>query len=94
MTRVARINGNASKSNRATGPRPVDEPSAAELTAIEREWPLIAAELAVVDAEVAIAAAGDAVTKLDWRRLRHANRQVLSTAAALSADRRLGGEAA
>ncbi len=38
------------------GPAPLDElhgPSTADLTAIDAEWPLIAAELAVVDAEVA-----------------------------------------
>ena len=70
------------------------EPSAADLATIEAEWPLIAAELAVVDAEAAIAAAGDVVTELERRRLRRANRRVLSAAALLASGVRLGGEAA
>ncbi len=53
-----------------------DEPSAADLAAIEAEWPLIEAELAVVDAEIRLAAAGGR-SLLDWRRLRRAQRRVL-----------------
>jgi Family of unknown function (DUF6284) len=58
-----------------------DEPTAAELAAIEREWPLIAAELAVVDAEVTIADADGQPTELDVRRLRHAEAAVSELAA-------------
>lgn len=50
----------------------VDGPSRAELAAIEREWPLIAADLAVLDAELAILTADGEVTDLAWRRLTHA----------------------
>ena len=53
------------------------EPTAANLAAIEAEWPLIEAELAVVDAEARLLAAGRP-SPLDWRRLRRAQRRVLS----------------
>ncbi|WP_018638629.1 DUF6284 family protein [Parafrankia elaeagni] len=62
------------------------EPSARELAAIEREWPLIAADLAVLDAEITILdtdAAGQ-VSDLAWRRLAHAHAQA-RTARPLSA---------
>jgi hypothetical protein len=54
------------------------EPTAADLAAIESEWPLIEADLAVLDAE--IAALGHAVgpTPLDWRRLRRSRRRLLT----------------
>jgi hypothetical protein len=58
-----------------------DEPTAAELAAIEREWPLIAAELAVVDAEVTIADADGEASELNMRRLRHAEQAVSHLAA-------------
>ena len=49
------------------------EPSAKELAAIDAEWPLIAAELDVVDAEAALVRApGD----LTARRLAKAKRQL------------------
>ena len=53
------------------------EPTAADLAAIEAEWPLIDAELAVVDAEIRILSTGRPVP-LDWRRLRRAERQMLA----------------
>lgn len=53
-----------------------EEPSVAELAAIEEEWPVIAAEVAVVDAEAGVLAAGENVTDFHWRRLRHANRHL------------------
>jgi hypothetical protein len=56
-----------------------EEPTAADLRAIEAEWPLIEAELAVVDAEIRLAAAGGP-SPLDWRRLRRAERQALAVA--------------
>jgi hypothetical protein len=63
-----------------------DGPSAADLTAIEVEWPLIEAQIAVVDAEIAILTAGfRGPTDLDWRRLRRAEHQVLRAAAQLAA---------
>ena len=53
------------------------EPTAADLAAIEAEWPLIEAELAVVEAEARMLRPGGPVP-LDWRRLRRAERQVLA----------------
>ena len=70
------------------------EPTQQELREIEAEWPLIAAELAVVDAEIAAARAGDEMTELDRRRLRRATgrltRQLVADAAA---DDSFGGAA-
>lgn len=61
-----------------------DEPTAAELAAIDVEMPLIKAEVAVVNAEIAILCAPHCPTDLDWQRLRRARRQVLREAAALA----------
>jgi uncharacterized protein DUF6284 len=65
----------------------IDEPSAAELDAIEAEWPLIAAELDVLDAEITIINAADrgGPTVLDWRRLRRAEAYLTRVAAELAA---------
>jgi len=52
-------------------------PSEAELAEIELEWPLITAELELVDAEIRLLTADSAPTELDWRRLRRAERRVL-----------------
>jgi hypothetical protein len=52
--------------------RSADEPTAAALAAIMREWPAIAAELAVVDAEIAIALSDGATSVIDARRLQNA----------------------
>lgn len=54
------------------------EPTAAELAAIEAEWPLIEAELAVVDAQIRALSAAGGPSPLDWRRLRRAERRVLA----------------
>jgi hypothetical protein len=63
-----------------------DGPSPDDLAAIDAEWPLIAAELDVVDAEIAILNAGwRGPTDLDWRRLRRAEHLVLRTATQLAA---------
>lgn len=64
------------------------EPSAADLAAIEAEWPLIAAELDLLDAEITMLYAEDhgGPTVLDWRRLRRAEARVIRAAADL-ADR-------
>lgn len=63
----------------------VSEPTGADLAAIEEEWPLIAAELDLLDAEIALLYAADrgGPTELDWQRVRRARRQVLRTAANL-----------
>jgi hypothetical protein len=55
-------------------------PTAEDLAAIEAQWPLIEAELAVVDAEVRMASA-DSPSDLDWRALRRAQARVLRAAA-------------
>ncbi|GHG82800.1 DUF6284 family protein [Streptomyces griseocarneus] len=56
-------------------------PSAAELDAIEREMPLIIAELELLDAQIAVL---DRVpSELDARRLRRALRRVLAVRLAL-----------
>jgi hypothetical protein len=54
-----------------------DEPSAADLEAIEREWPLIEAERDLLDAEIALINAGREASALDHRRVRRAERRVL-----------------
>lgn len=58
------------------------EPSAADLAAIDREWPLIAAELDLLDAEITLIYAEDrgGPTVLDWRRLRRAQSRVTRAA--------------
>lgn len=52
-------------------------PSRRELRAIQAEWPLIAAELAVVDAEIAAARSGDDESELARRRLRRAQARLV-----------------
>jgi len=63
------------------------EPSAVDLAAIDAEWPLIAAELDVLDAEITMFYADDSggPSPLDWRRLRRAEARVTRTAAELAA---------
>jgi hypothetical protein len=56
----------------AAGPTPAD------LDAIEAEWPLIEAELGVLDAEIIMLGAAGGPSPLDWRRLRRARRRVLA----------------
>jgi hypothetical protein len=53
------------------------EPSAADLAGIEREWPLIAAELDLLDAQIAFINAGPYASALETRRIRRAERRVL-----------------
>ncbi|MGA5312292.1 DUF6284 family protein [Micromonospora taraxaci] len=59
------------------------EPTAADLAAIDTEWPLIAAELDVLDAEITMLYAEDhgGPSPLDWRRLRRAEARVTRAAA-------------
>jgi hypothetical protein len=61
-------------------------PSAAELAAIDAEWPLIAAELDLLEAEISIITAGPAASVLDRRRVRRAQRRVLAAGRELAAD--------
>ena len=63
------------------------EPTAADLAAIDTEWPLIAAELDVLDAEITMLYAEDhgGPSPLDWRRLRRAEARVTRAAAELAA---------
>ncbi|MEV0727705.1 DUF6284 family protein [Polymorphospora sp. NPDC050346] len=63
------------------------EPTASDLAAIEAEWPLIAAELDLVDAEISLIYAADhgGPTALDWRRVRRAERRVVRAAASIGA---------
>jgi hypothetical protein len=65
---------------------PDDEPSAEELAEIERESGLIAAEMALLDAEIRILYAEDDPSAVDWLRLRRALRDVLNENAELYAD--------
>lgn len=60
-----------------------DGPSTAELAAIQREWPLIEAEMALVAAEIRVLTAQPQPTVRDWHRLRAAERRVLREVAAL-----------
>ncbi|MEJ3745181.1 DUF6284 family protein [Actinomycetes bacterium KLBMP 9797] len=55
------------------------EPTSDDLAAIEAEWPVIAAEIDLVDAEARMAAA-DHPSELDWRALRRAEARVLKAA--------------
>jgi hypothetical protein len=64
------------------------EPTAADLTAIEAEWPVMAAELAVVDAEIAALSVASSPSPLDWRRIRRAEHQVLAARLRLLPGRR------
>lgn len=66
------------------------EPTPAALSAIEREWPLLDAELAVVDAQVALLSAEGGGSALDWRRLRRAEQRVLRETTALAARPKRG----
>jgi len=59
------------------------EPTARDLAAIDAEWPLIAAEIAVVDAEAAVAL--DETDGLAARRLSVARRSLSTVAAAFEA---------
>lgn len=52
------------------------EPTAADLAAIEEEWPLIAAGLELLAVEIGILTSSHDLTDLDWRRWRAAVRRV------------------
>ena len=61
-----------------------DEPTPADLAGIEREWPLLAAELELLDAEISYNNAGSSVSDLDRRRIRRAEHRVLTIACELA----------
>lgn len=63
-----------------------EEPTAADLAGIEAEWPLIAAELDLLDAQIALINAGPRASELETRRIRRAERRVLEVGREL-ADR-------
>jgi hypothetical protein len=63
-----------------------EDPSAAELAEIEQEWPLIAAELNLLDAQIAYINAGPYASVLDRRRMRRAERCVLAVSRELAAE--------
>jgi hypothetical protein len=67
--------------------RITDGPTAADLAEIEAEWPLIAAELDLLDADINLIYADDhgGPTVLDWRRKRRAEAKVTRVAAELAA---------
>jgi hypothetical protein len=60
-----------------------DEPSPMDLAAIEVEWPLIEAELALLDAEIIALYTVGGPSPLDRRRIRRAEQRVMREAAAL-----------
>ncbi|MGC5050097.1 DUF6284 family protein [Micromonospora sp. DT48] len=66
---------------------PATGPTAADLAAIDTEWPLIAAELDVLDAQITMLYAEDhgGPSPLDWRRLRRAEARVTRAAAEVAA---------
>ncbi|GAA4453031.1 DUF6284 family protein [Phytohabitans houttuyneae] len=57
-------------------------PTVEDLAAITAEWPLIEAELDLLDAEIRIITTDDNASDLDWRRLRRAETRVLREATA------------
>jgi hypothetical protein len=63
-----------------------EEPTAADLAAIEVEWPQIQADLDQLDAEISALLAGPYMSELDRRRIRRAERRVLEVGREL-ADR-------
>jgi cob(I)alamin adenosyltransferase len=72
---------------------PREDPTPADLAAIEAEMPLIEAELDVLDAEIALITAGPAASVLDRRRVRRAERRALATRRELTADQVQDGAA-
>ncbi|WP_433008389.1 DUF6284 family protein [Kribbella sp. CA-294648] len=70
-----------------------EEPTASDLAKIDREWPLIAAELDLLDAQISFINAGPSPCALDRRRVRRAERRVLAVSRELAdADADAGSE--
>jgi hypothetical protein len=63
------------------GPTPID------LQAIEAEWPVIAAELDLLDAEIALLMADGHASVLDHRRIRRAEHRVFTARRMVAGDR-------
>ena len=61
-----------------------EEPTAADLAAIEQEGPLLVAEMNLLDAEIRFINAGQNASDLDRRRIRRAERRVFEAARDLS----------
>jgi len=59
-----------------TDPLAQCEPTAEDLAEIEREWPLIEAEMALLDAEILCLSANGGPSPLDWHRVRRAQARV------------------
>jgi hypothetical protein len=68
-----------------------EEPTATDLAEIDQEWPLIAAELDLLDAQIAFINAGPAASVLDRRRVRRAERRVLAVKRQLATAEEFGG---
>jgi len=72
-----------------------DEPSDADLAAIEDEQEVIEAEVALTDAEIRLITVGRRyASELDWQRYRSAERAVLAAWFRLAIARRFGTRAA
>jgi len=71
---------------------PSEEPTQEDLDRIEREWPLIEAEMELVKAEIRVLTAAGGPTSLDWRRLRRAENRVLRQAVRMVAEFRLSAD--
>ena len=63
-----------------------EEPTASELADIEKEWPLIEAELELLDAEIALVISGRLANHMDHKRKRRAERRVLAVSRELAAN--------
>lgn len=66
------------------------EPTAADLAEIDQEWPLIAAEIDLLDAQIAVILGPATPTDVTRQRVRRAQRRVLREARALLAVRAAG----
>ncbi|GAB7192144.1 hypothetical protein NUM3379_28530 [Kineococcus sp. NUM-3379] len=76
-----------------TEDRQATEPTPQALGDIEAEWPLIAAEVELVNAEVAALAASSAMCDLARRRVRRAEVRVAAEARAWAVRRHRAGSA-
>ncbi|QDY11037.1 hypothetical protein FJK98_31025 [Micromonospora sp. HM134] len=71
-----------------------DGPSVDDLAEIEREMPLIDAEVLLLDAQITILCADPSPSDLDWQRVRRARKRVLREARTLLAVRAASSRAA
>ncbi|MEU5946342.1 DUF6284 family protein [Micromonospora sp. NPDC047465] len=69
---------------------PTPDPNAADLAEIERELPLIEAEVLLLDAQIAVLTSDGGPSDLDWQRLRRAQRRMLREARTLLAIKPTG----